>query len=465
MALPSTEAEWVTDLSLRHDAEKKQLREYDDEYELRSPLSYMHPEILRELGDRLQQVVIAWPMLVVDSVDERLDVEGFQLPDQESGDKDLWRVWQANSADEESQLAHVDALTMRRSYICVGANEEDADTPLITYESPLEVYADIDPRNRRVRAALRRWCDYQNSDVRLPETYATLYLPDQTVYYELTDGRGGMREIDRAVHKLGRVPVVPMINRARLSDRRGRSEFDPVLPLARAANKSATDMMVAAEFVAIPLRGLWGIGPDDLQDQNGNKLTALQAIMGRLLAIPEEGGREFQFPAADLTNFHKTVNLLANLVASISGLDPNDLGVHTDSPASAEAIAGRKERAVKRAERKQRAFGGAHEAAMRLVRRIQDGNWDPKYQQLATIWRDASTPTRSSKADAAVKLRTVGITTVRQAREDVGYSQVQIARMEAEDEAQAQRQPLAVIARGMAEGQSQTEPVDAGAVA
>ncbi|MGE5828827.1 MAG: phage portal protein, partial [Micromonosporaceae bacterium] len=146
MALPETDAEWVARLSQIHDSQLPRLKALNDEYELLSPRSYMHPEILKEIGDRLEQVVIAWPQLVVDSVEERLDVEGFRLPDQAEADDDLWRVWQENNADETSQQGRVDALVMGRSYMCVGANEADPDTPLITFESPLEMYADIDPR-------------------------------------------------------------------------------------------------------------------------------------------------------------------------------------------------------------------------------------------------------------------------------------------------------------------------------
>ena len=430
------DVEWVSYLASTHSRELPRLRALDDEYELKSTRAYMHPEIMRELGERLQQVVIAWPQLVVDSLDERLDVEGFRLPGDEAGDDELWRIWQENGADEESQLGHVDALVMKRSYIAVGTNEADASTPLMTWESPLEVFADVDPRTRQARAALRRWCS--SPDPQLPQQIpdrATLYRPNVTVYYE--DGR----EVDRDEHNLGVVPIVPMVNRGRLADRFGRSELDPVLPLARAANKIATDMMVAAEFVALPLRGIFGIGPDDLEDGDGNKMTALQAILGRLLTIPGDpaGVEQFEFKSADLSNFHGTINLLANLVAAIAGLDPAQLGIHTDSPASADAIRAREARLVKRAERKQRAFGGAHEQAMRLVRRIQDGDWDPKLRRMETIWRDASTPTVAQKADAAVKLHAEGITTTRQAREDIGYSDTQIRRMEAEEAEEGDR--------------------------
>lgn len=466
VAMPDTDLGWVEYLSRRHDAEKPELEALDRYYEGTQPLTYMHPEILREVADRIRPVVIAWPQLVVDSVEERLDVEGFRLPDADKTDADLWRVWQYNSLDETSQLGHLDALVMRRSYACVGTNEDDADTPLVTVESPLEVFADHDPRTRKVRAALRRVAE-EDSIARVNERYATLYLPDRTVWYRWN---GGWEEEDRDEHKLGEVPVVPLVNRGRLRSTRrpgsgsactqyGRSELAPVLPLADAANKLATDMMVAGEFVAIPLRGLFGIGPDDLEDEKGNKLTALQAIMGRLLTIPDDTGtaKHFEFASAQLANFHNAIDSLAQIVAAVAGLPPHYIGISTDNPASADAIRSAESRLVKRAERKQRAFGGSWEQVMRLVRRFQTGEWDPRLLQLETEWRDASTPTVAQKADAAIKLYTAPpgqepIVPLRQTREDLGYTTTQIDRMEDEDRKRAERDPIAELARASAGG-------------
>jgi hypothetical protein len=466
VATPTEDRDWLTTLALCHDREMPELKLLNDEYELRAAQRYMHPDILRELGDRLQQVVIAWPQLVVDSLEERLDVEGFRLPDEDQADDDLWRVWQKNCCDEESQLGHVDALSMKRAYIAVGSNEDDADTPLVTFESPLEVYADIDPRTRKTRAALKRWIEYEGSLARMPERYATLYLPNRTVFYESSNG-SDYTETGRDEHNLGETPIVPLINRGRLADRRGRSELSPVLPLVHSANKLATDMMVAAEFVAIPLRGFLGIGPDSFEDQNGNKLTALQAILGRMLTIPEDAQsvKQFEFAAAQLSNFHQAINQLAQLVASIAGLPPHYLGQLTDNPASADAIRSNEARLVKKAERRQRAFGGSHEQAMRLVKRFQEGDWDPRYRRLETIWRDPSTPTVAQKADAAVKLFNLPqpIVPMRQTREDLGYSDAQIARMEAEDEKQAARDLKMFQQETAAQMQSANTPVDVAA--
>jgi hypothetical protein len=439
---PPDDAGWLSFLGRLHDADLPKLRQLDAYYEGEQPLTYMHPDLLREVRDRIRPVIIFWPQLVVDSIEERLDPEGFRLPDEDAGDDDLWRVWQANDLDEEAQLGRVDALTMKRSYLCVGANEDDPSTPLVTVESPLETYAYVDPRTRRVAAALRRTY-VADSLVRLPERFATLYLPDRTVWYDYTND---WVEVGRDEHGLGEVPVVPLVNRGRTADRRGRSELQSVIPLSDAACKLATDMMVAAEFVALPLRGLFGIGPGDLEDAKGNKLTALQAILGRLLTIPDDDGtaKMFEFASANLTNFHESINALAKLVASMAGLPPHALGFTTDNPASADAIRSAESRLVKRAERKQVAFGGSYERMMRLVRRFQDpgAERDPRLARLETIWRDASTPTIAQKADAAVKLYNLPtpIVPLRQTREDLGYSDAQIARMEQEDQKAAAEQ-------------------------
>lgn len=465
MAIPDTDRDTINRLTGVHEVERARLKLLNDEYELRSARAYMHPEIMRELGDRLQQVVIAWPQLVVDSLEERLDVEGFRLPGEAAGDDELWRVWQENGADEQSQLAHVDALVMKRAYIAVGTSEVATDTPLMTFESPLELYAEIDPRTRRTLRAIKRWGEPQESAV-MQARYVTLYEPGRTVHYDVT---GDWKVIDEDPHGLTDetgeliVPIVPMLNRGRLASWMGCSELSPILPLAHAANKLATDMMVAAEFVAIPLRGIFGIGPQDLEDPDGNKLSALQAIMGRLLMLPDDEGnsRQFEFTSANLANFHESINQLARMVASLAGLPPHFLGLATDNPPSADAIRSSEARLVKRAERKQRAFGGPYEQAMRLVRRFQEGDWDPALRRLETIWRDASTPTVAQAADAAVKLYSAGIVPLRQTRQDLGYTDGQIELMETADDQAASLLKLPTAAEQV---QPQPSPAVPGAV-
>jgi hypothetical protein len=73
----------------------------------------------------VRQVVINWPRLVVDSVEERLDVEGFRFPGEPASDAELWRIWQANDMDEQSQQGHLDSLVMGRAYVVIGVRGDD----------------------------------------------------------------------------------------------------------------------------------------------------------------------------------------------------------------------------------------------------------------------------------------------------------------------------------------------------
>jgi len=464
---------WVNYLARVHDADLPQLRLRNDLYEGTAPLCYLHPDVLREVEDRIQVVALGWPSLAVDPLEERLDILGFRYPEDgdvppdakpedlvsASGDENLQVVWQENELDEESQMGHIDAFVMRRAYAAVGVPDDGGtDVPLVTVESPLEMFALIDPRTRQVRAALRRWTEeYDLLKASMPMQYATLYLPNLTAWFD--QGPEGWREQGRDEHNVGRPLVAALTNRGRLADRYGKSELTPaLLSLSHAANKMATDMMVAGEFHAIPLRAIFGAGPDDFQDQNGKALSPTQVLMSRILAVPpgDPGGQPVsahEFAASSLTNFHDTIAQLGRLASGLIGVDPSVMGFAAgDNPASAEALRAREVRLIKRAERRQRAFGGGWERAMQLVRRIQEGDWDPKARRLETIWRDAATPTRAQAADAAAKLVAASLIPIQQGREDLGYTPAQQRRMDAWDEVNANRDPIGQLTQAAGRG-------------
>jgi hypothetical protein len=142
------------------------------------------------------ETVVNWPRMAVDSVEERLDVEGFRLPDDDIADADLWRVWQSNDMDEESQLGHTDALALCRSYACVGTNDDDDQTPIVTVESPREMTAELDAgpgRSRRASTVRSGYDSFRGDDL----SEATLYLPDKTIWLERRHVRPRGLEEDR----------------------------------------------------------------------------------------------------------------------------------------------------------------------------------------------------------------------------------------------------------------------------
>lgn len=399
--------------------------------------------------------IVAWPGTFVDAIEERVDLEGFRLPDASEADQDLWKVWQANGLDEESQLAHLDALVRKRSFVIIGAGDtdtpdapssdggdadRDSAIPLVTVESSDEVAVELSPRTRRVSAAAKLFRD--------GDTFrATLYLPERTVWLERR--AANWTEVDRDEHNLGVVPVVPLVNRPRLGRREGRSQMDRVIGLTDAAARALTNAQIATEVMAIPQRYVLGASKGDFVDKTGQVLTTWEAYFGSIWALKNGDAKVGQFDAADLINFKTIVDHYASLVAGVTGLPMRYLGQLATNPPSAEGIRADESRLIKTCERFQKSAGGSWERVMRLVRRIIDDDWDPGLAQLETLWRDPATPTRAQAADAAVKLVQAGILPIEAAWEDLGYSAARRMKLAQMREADLARNPINDIAQAL----------------
>jgi hypothetical protein len=441
VALSNDEQATFSRLSSTLSSSRSILEGLDAYYEGSQRLARLGIAVPPELSEF--ETVVNWPRMAVDSVEERLDVEGFRLPDDDIADADLWRVWQSNDMDEESQLGHTDALALCRSYACVGTNDDDDQTPIVTVESPREMTAELDARTRQVTAALRLYGQATTvSGATTSATAGTLYLPGVTIWLERPTSGGEWKEAERDEHELGVPPVVMLANRRRTNNRFGVSEMADVIGLTDACVRSVTNAQLAAETLAVPQRGVLGASKGDFVGQDGKPLTVWESYFGAIWALQNKDAKTFQFDAASLANFETIVNMYARLVAGLTGLPSHYLGFTTENPASADAIRSSEARLVKRVERKQRAFGGGWEQVMRLVRRFQTGEWDPSLRQLETLWRDPSTPTVAQKADATMKLAstTVGgvpIMPLEMAREELGWSAVKRQRAKIMDEEMA----------------------------
>lgn len=415
----------------------------DAYYEGKQPLSYLSRAMQTEVGSILRTVVLNWCRLVVDAYVARMTVDGFRFAGNQFVDDDLWTAWQGSGLDRLSKQAFTESLALKKSYMIVGAGDKPGDDPIVTVESPFQVSVVRDPRTRKIIEGLKRWVDLDR------KRYSTLYQANRTVTCVEDGGHWVPVSVDN--HMLGVPPIVELVNRPRILRPNGVSEFEDVKPIVDAAIKAATDMMVAAEYHAMPRRWVTGINKEDFTDQNGNKVSPWSRVAGRVWSMTSKEAKVGQFDEAALSNFHETIKLLAQLASQVAALPANYLAFNNVNPTSADAMRAIDAQLELRIKAKQIEFGESLEDVMRLVLRFKTGSWDPQAESLETMWTDPGTPTTAQKADAITKLVATGVlpSDMEQAREDLGYTPTQRKRM-AEADAKAKVEAEAQAAKDLA---------------
>ncbi|NUO36445.1 MAG: phage portal protein, partial [Dermatophilaceae bacterium] len=312
--------------------------------------------------------------------------------------------------DVESSRAHLDALIYGTGFVVVGSGAEDEPSPLVTMHSPLGLTGLYNARTRRLDAALA----VTNGGSPDVSGQVTLYLPNQTVYFERRAVNNQLVLVERDEHGLGRVPVVQFENRAR-NDVVGRSEITPaVRSYTDQAVRTMLAMEIHREFYQAPQRYALGVEPSDFVGPDGVARSGWETIMGRVWAIGRNEDGELpqvgQFTPASPTPYLEQVKGLAQLLAAEAGIPSAYLGFQTDNPASADAIRAGEARLVKRAERRQATFARSWLEVGRLALLVRDGEVPDGFTGLSAMnWRDAATPTRAAAADEATKLIASGV--------------------------------------------------------
>lgn len=425
----------------------RNLKRYDDYYRGKQPLAFLSPEARAEVGDRIPELVLNVPRIVVGSLEERMDVEGFALSrNEQATDESLMDIWQANELDESSHLCHIEALKHGIAFVTVWPGAKKGDMPRIAVESAHQMAVEWEPGSRKIVAAAKVWRDAVENGTTIER--AELYTPASVTRYRRPVagssfatwlGSGWVQDGPAIANPFGEVPVVAFVNRPSLTDLSGESELRDVMTLTDGVNKLLSDMMVTSEHHAEPRRYATGMqipreaaGSERLRAEAKKQWD--EATRGKTWL----GGKDVnfgQFAQADLVNFKTGVDLILSKVAFITGLAPHMLGITTENPASAEAIRSSEAPLIRRVQRKMRTFGGSWERVMLLALKARDGAVPADSLSLEVRWASPETRTFAQDADAVMKL--VGgdrpVITVAAGRETLGFSPTQIKRMQDEE--------------------------------
>lgn len=411
---------------------------------------------------------VGWPGLVVDSIDERLDIDRMVIPGGRVEDLGVDQIWADNELDLLYPEAHVEALIQGVGFLATSVGDEGQPEQVISVEPPTSMSGVYDPRRRALTAAA--------SVTRNDEgviTGATLYRPYVTVTATRLSTEKAWSVTGRQEHGMPRPLVRRLVNRARGSRQWGRSEITrPIISYTQSAARTLLGAEVSREFYNAPQRWVMGANEEDFRDENGNKVSPWKSYTGRMLAlsIDEDTGQAptvGQFPASSPQPYIDLVRMYSQLVAGEAGLPAHYLGFVTENPASADQIRAVENRHVKRAERRQVAFGAAWRGAMIDAITLRDGPEAAREASLLRVkWRDASTPTRAAAADATLKITQAGVIPPESEiiLEDLGYDEVDIARIRADRRTSGVRD-LATVLRDRAAEARAADPQAAAAVA
>jgi hypothetical protein len=255
---------------------------YDDAYRGNHKLQFASEDFREFFAKRYDKFSDNWCGIVADAPHERLEIVGFRLDGEMSGDAELWRTWRETNSDAGSDLAFLDSIIMGRAFALVWGDTEDR--PQITWEHASQCIVSYDPETRARSAGAKVWADDDRE-------FATLYLPDEVWKFQrprvtselilpahLLEGSWEPRQPagDNSwplPNPLGRVPLVEFTNRPRL---RGEpmSDIKGALSMQHAINLLWSQLFVAVDNVMWPQRVIYGgeMPTIPILDEQGNEV-------------------------------------------------------------------------------------------------------------------------------------------------------------------------------------------------
>ena len=366
---------------------------------------------------RVLELQAPWAKLSVDFLTEVLVPTGYIIgTDGFDNELALLRsTWQHNNLDTAFSLAVSETLAAGASFWVLAPPDEEHEFVSIRAFDQDHAAVRLDAQDNVVEGlALYKLADGTEA--------ATYYTPDGVAFYRKEGGR--WRDTGEGRRDTWGPSIVPMVNRARLRDRYGRSEIAELRSVIDAASRTLTNLQVAQEVSALPMRILAGEGADVMMEQFPD---ALQAYMGKLIGAPA-GTTVYQLAGANMEAFLSTYRTYALQVSAMTGIPPTALGVTSDAnPTSAEALRVIKDRFIMRAENKQRQMSDSLEQVGRLIIAM-NGRSTKGLEALETTWRDVAAASVSAQQANMLQAAAQGIISPETAAEYLGLTPEQALR-------------------------------------
>lgn len=435
---------------------------YDAYYDGDHRLTFASAKMESAFGTLFQAFSLNLCAPIVEAVTDRLMIEtwGGSLGEQAN------KIWANNLMEVQADQLHLEAARGGDGFLIVWPDKntgaprlwpQESEHMAVRYdtEQPGEVVLAVkawrqeDAEKSKYRVNIygpkevRKWIT-RDVGVALPDKV------DQFIPYEDDGDTEGIME-----NPYNRVPVFHFATNAAVGEY-GRSDLKNVVPIQDALNKSVADLLVGAEFLALPQRYATGVETEEDETTPGEPKNPFpfKAVPGGLWQVPSEDAEFGQFPAADLAQLIGLADFFKVSGAQVSGTPPHYLLLQGAEPPSGESLKVAESRLVKKVQKRMRSYGAVWTAAMRFALEIAN---ERKEGDLEPTWENPETRDDKNEAETQTLKQGLGVSQ-RQSLSEMGYTDDEIERMKGEkdeDTAAIGNAMLASFDRGAPVSQAQ----------
>lgn len=431
------------------------------------PIAYASEEFARYMGDRFRGFSDNWCLPIVQTPAERMDVQGIRLDANDlRPDREMSRVWRTNNCERGSAEAFVVGLAASRAFALVWGDEDDPDTPVITWERPDQAIVSYRPDTGKPIAGLKLWRDEDAG-----YEYATLYRTDRVWKWQrrgaqlavtheprpAVDPTGGWEprlgadDVWPLPNPMGMVPLVELRNQTLLDDA-PMSDIDGVIAMQDAINLVWAYLFNALDFASLPQRVVTGAEVPRIPILNaaggvvGERPVDLdQLIKDRILWVPGDNVTATEWSAARLDVFSQVIERAIEHIAAQTRTPPHYL-IGKVANLSAEALVAAETGLVSKTKERVVYFTPAIRRIFALVAAAQ-GNPERARAALSgrVVWGDIQFRSLAQKVDALHKMHSMGFPTEWVA-EEYGMEPHEVARVMEMREREMAMDPVGALA-------------------
>lgn len=287
---------------------------------------YTPETVTREFRELVHRSVTNLTRLIVNTLTQRLIVDGFRSSKTAMEDAPQWEWWQANGMDARQKALYDEVAKHGYAGMLVFPAEPGADAPVMRPVSPrewwlwFENWSDDWPA-LALSLPARPTEPNQPINVAPDDWQQWVVLDERARYVVHTSGRNVVLEAED-VHDLGHVPIVPYRNTWDLT-RAPTGEIEPAIAINDRLNQTVFDLLVAQTYAASPQK--WATGMALPTGPDGKPLLDLRAWAKSLWLTSDENAKFGSLPEANLKNIVEAIEQALRMYGLMTQTPPHYL--------------------------------------------------------------------------------------------------------------------------------------------